>query len=129
MTRKILIVDDNPDDIEITKVALEEKAWDVEVETYTRAEVALDRLQETADLPSWILLDINLPDMSGLNCVRQIRANERLISVPIIITTNSSYSTDKKKACDAGADLFLFKDLDFDKYAESLDTALKRFMV
>jgi len=127
--RKILIVDDNLDDIEITKVALEEKGWTVEVETCRYAEKAIGCLRETADLPSWVLLDINLPGMGGLDCLRQIRADGRLKSIPVIMVTSSSYETDKKRAHDAGADLLLYKDLDFDRYAENLDTALKRMMV
>ena len=83
--RKILIVDDNPDDIEITRVVLEEKGWDLQVEAYRQAEQGLARLRESEDLPSLVLLDINIPGMGGIECLRQIRADQRLKSIPVVM--------------------------------------------
>ena len=127
--RKILIVDDNPDDIELTKIALEENGWDIQVEACPSAEKALACLRETGDLPCSILLDLNIPGMGGIECLRRIRADESLKSIPVIMVTASSFDQDEKKAYDAGANLFLYKELDIDRYGENLDAALKRLMV
>jgi len=127
--RRILIVDDNPDAIEITRIVLEEKGWDVQIEAYWNVEKALARLREVEDLPSLILLDLNIPGMGGISCLRQIRADQSLQSIPVIMVTASSYDLDEKKAYDAGADLFLYKDFNIDRYAENLDAALKRMMI
>jgi CheY-like chemotaxis protein len=129
MMRRILIVDDNPDAIEITRIVLEEKGWDVQIEAYWNVEKALARLREVEDLPSLILLDLNIPGMGGISCLRQIRADQSLQSIPVIMVTASSYDLDEKKAYDSGADLFLYKDFNIDRYAENLDAALKRMMV
>jgi CheY-like chemotaxis protein len=129
MIRKILIVDDNPDDIEITRVALEEMGWDVQVDAYRNAEKALDGLREGKDLPSLVLLDLNIPGMGGIACLQQIRADQSLKSIPVIMVTASPFDQDEKKAYDAGADVFLYKDLDIDRYSQNLDAALKRMMV
>jgi CheY-like chemotaxis protein len=127
--RKILVVDDNPDDIEITRVVLEERGWDVQVEACGNADKALGRLRKEEDPPSLILLDVNLPGMGGFECLREIRADQSLRSIPVIMVTASSFEMDEKKAYDAGADFFLYKHLDFDRYGENLDAALKRLMV
>jgi CheY-like chemotaxis protein len=127
--RKILIVDDNRDDIELTRIVLEEKGWDVQVETYRIAEQALASLRVAEDLPFLILLDINIPDMGGIVCLRQIRADKRLKPIPVVMVTASSFEADEKRAYDAGADFFLYKDLDIDRYGENLDSILKRMMV
>lgn len=127
--RKMMIVDDNPDDTEITRFVLEEKRWDVRVEAYRKAEHALDRLREGGDLPSLILLDINIPGMGGIECLREIRADRSLKSIPVIMITTSSFEADEKRAYEAGADYFLFKELDIDRYGENLDAALKRTML
>ena len=91
MMRKILIVDDNPDDIEITRIVLEEKGWDVQVEAYRNAEKALACLREAEDLPSLVLLDLNIPGMGGIVCLQQIRADRRLKSIPVVMVTASSF--------------------------------------
>ena len=127
--RKILIVDDNPDDIEITRVALEESGWELQVEACQSAEKALARLREPGDLPCSILLDLNIPGMGGIECLRRIRADESLKSIPVIMVTASSFDQDEKKAYEAGANLFLYKELDIDRFGENLDAALKRLMV
>ncbi len=127
--RKILVVDDNPDDIEITRVVLEERGWDVQVEACGNADKALGLLRKEEDLPSLILLDLNIPGMGGIACLQEIRADQSLHSIPVIMVTSSSFETDEKKAYDAGADFFLYKHLDIDRYGEYLDTALKRLMV
>ena len=127
--RKILIVDDNPDDIEITRVVLEERGWDVQVEAYRHAEEALACLREAEDLPSLVLLDINIPGMGGMACLQQIRADRRLKSIPVVMVTASSFEADEKKAYEAGANFFLYKELDIDRYGENVDAALKRMMV
>ncbi|MCK9392930.1 MAG: response regulator [Syntrophales bacterium] len=127
--RKILIVDDNPDDIEITKIALEESGWDLHVEACPSAEQALACLREPGDLPCSIFLDLNIPGMGGIECLRRIRADESLKSIPVIMVTASSFDQDREKAYDAGANFFLYKELDIDRFAENLDAALKRTMV
>jgi CheY-like chemotaxis protein len=127
--RKIMIVDDNPDDIEITRVVLEERGWDVQVEAYRNAEKALACLWEAEDLPSLLLLDMNIPGMGGIACLQRIRSDRRLKCIPVIMVTASSFEADEKKAYEAGADFFLFKEFDIDRYGENLDAALKRMMV
>ena len=127
--RKILIVDDNPDDIEITRAVLEERGWDVHVEACRNAEKALAGLRDAEDLPSLVLLDLNIPGMGGIVCLQQIRADRRLKAIPVIMATASSFEADEKKAYEAGADFFLYKELDIDRYGDNLDAALKRMMV
>ena len=126
--QKILIVDDNSDDIEIARVALAEKGWDLEVEACRQAEKALEFLRKAEELPSLLLLDINIPGMGGIACLREIRADERLRPIPVIMVTASSFEADEKRAYEAGADFFLFKEFDMDRFGEKLDAALKRLM-
>lgn len=125
---RILIVDDNPCDVEITGAAMAEKGWDVQVEAHANAESALESLKRGRDLPSLVLLDLNIPIMGGITCLRQIRADRNLQSLPVIMVTMSSFDLDEKKAYEAGANLFLYKDIDIDRFSDSLDAALKRLL-
>ncbi len=70
----------------------------------------------------------NIPVMGGIACLRQIRADRNLQSLPVIMVTMSSFDQDEKKAYEAGANLFLYKDIDLDRFSENLDAALKRLL-
>ena len=126
---RILIVDDNPDDIEITRAVLEAKGWDVHVDACRNAQEALNDLREGKHLPSLVLLDLNIPGMGGIECLRQIRSDQSVQSIPVIMVTASSFDVDEKRAFEAGADFFLFKELDIDRFADNLDAVLKRVII
>ncbi len=128
MAHKILLVDDNPDDIEITRVALAELGREEELEAVRRGEEALARLRTAPDLPSLILLDLRTPGMSGIDTLRQIRADERLKNLPVVIVTASSSARDEQEAYAAGADGFLVKAFDMDQFGCDLDALLRCFL-
>jgi CheY-like chemotaxis protein len=124
---RILIIDDNPNDVEITQIALAEKGWQLNVETAKRGDLALEWLRSSGELPFLIILDLKIPGMSGIECLKAIRADEKLQEIPVAIVTSSSDPADKKSACDAGADDFLYKAFDIDQYSEDLDNLINRF--
>ena len=128
MPQKILIVDDNLDDIEIAKIVLAERDYEVEVEAARQCEVALDLLRQGNDLPSLILLDLKLYGMGGIEALRQIRADRRFDHIPVIIVTSSYLEANRKKALAAGADYFLCKAFDIDRFSEDLHALLQRFL-
>lgn len=126
--RSILIVDDNPDDIEITKIVLTEIGRKEKLEAVRSGEAALNRLRSEDDLPALILLDLKTPGMGGIDTLRQIRMDERWKHIPVIIVTASSYGSDEKDAYDAGADGFLPKAFDMDEFGRNLDALLARVL-
>jgi CheY-like chemotaxis protein len=128
MTDAIMIVDDNRDDIEITRAALEEIGRKEKVEAALDGEQALRYLRECKDLPGLILLDLKMPGMSGFDCLREIRADERLRPIPVIVVTSSLLESDRQEAYEAGADSFLHKTIDIDHFGTSLNTELQRFL-
>jgi len=124
---KILIIDDNPNDVEITRVALAEKGWDLEIASATRCDIALEGLRKEEHLPFLIILDLKIPGMSGLDCLKEIRANRKLQRIPVAVVTSSNYPGDKKSALDAGASDYLYKAFDIDEYGNDLDSLINRF--
>ena len=123
----ILIVDDNPDDIEITRIILSRMGRALKVEEATSGEAALKRLRDGNELPALILLDIKMPGMSGLDTLRRIRADGRLKAIPVIIVTSSALESDEKEAYAAGADNFLHKSIDLDCFSREVESLLKRY--
>ncbi len=128
MTHTILIVDDNPDDIEITKIALEEIGRIEKVVTAPHGGVALARLRNGNDLPSLILLDLKMPGLSGIETLRQIRGDSRLKHIPVIIVTSSSLESDMTDAYDAGATSYLYKAFDIGQFSRELKLLLERYL-
>ncbi|MDA8124623.1 MAG: response regulator [Deltaproteobacteria bacterium] len=124
----ILIIDDNRDDIEITRIVLEEIGRKEKVEAATDGYQAMKRLRENEHLPSLILLDLKMPGMSGFDCLREIREDQRLKPIPVIVVTSSSLESDRQESIDAGADSFLYKTIDIDRFGRSLDAELQRFL-
>ncbi len=128
MANTILIVDDNPDDIEIAKTALAETGRDITLKTASHGKKALEYLREGHGLPSLILLDLKMPVMNGIDTLRQIRADELLKNIPVIVATSSSFEADEKDAYEAGADGFLHKDFSIDRFSSDLESWLRRFL-
>ncbi len=129
MTKSVLIIDDDADDIEITRRVLLKSGRDVVVESVPSGERALERLHEDGDLPSLIFIDLKMCGMSGIDTVRRIRADGRLKHIPLVIVTNSTLEADLRNACDAGADSVIHKAFDMDQFSkdirEHLDSWLK----
>jgi CheY-like chemotaxis protein len=91
-------------------------------------EAALELLRNEADLPSLILLDLKMSVMSGIDLPRQIRADGRLKNITVIIVTNSLLEADKKEAYATGADDFLDKALDTDRFGRDIQSVLARWL-
>ncbi len=132
MASKILIIDDNPDDIEITKIVLAELGRKEEVIAMLHGRGALEYLRKGNGhgngLPSLILLDLKMPGLSGIDTLRQIRADEQLKHIPVVIVTSSSLTTDEKEAYAAGADNFLNKAFNIDLFSSNLNVILRRYL-
>jgi CheY-like chemotaxis protein len=123
-----LIIDDNPDDVEITKRTLARIDREVKVETALGGEAALELLRGPKALPSLILLDLKMSGMNGLGTLRNIRGDERTKHVPVIIVTSSALEADEKDSYEAGADGFLHKAFERDRFVSDMKSVLKRWM-
>ncbi|HUG40795.1 MAG TPA: diguanylate cyclase [Longimicrobiales bacterium] len=108
-TALILVVDDNPDNLEIISTRLRFRGYDVA--TAERGDAAIAQVHETT--PDLILLDVMMPDMDGYEVARRIRAQEELPYIPIIVVTARDSTEDKVTGLDAGADDYLTKPINF----------------
>lgn len=128
MIYTILLIDDSPDDIEITRRVLLKSGHPVKIVTALRGETALEYLRAGNGLPSLILLDLKMPCMGGIDVLRQIRSDNRLRNIPVAVVTSSSLESDEKNSYEAGADVFLQKDFDIDYFGKNLKAVLDRFL-
>jgi CheY-like chemotaxis protein len=104
----ILVIDDNPDNLELTRILLDCEGW--EVRTAEDAQQALNILQTYQ--PGLILMDVQLPGTDGLELTRQVRRDPRFRKVKIVALTAYAMKGDEDNARAAGCDGYISKPID-----------------
>ena len=128
LAKLILVVEDNPDHLELTVLTLEELGADAEIAVASDGAAALDFLfgqgqhagRDTRIQPSFILLDMKLPKLSGLDVLRSVRSNPMTALIPVIMLTSSSEHSDMVACYQGGANSFVRKPVDFADFTEKL---------
>jgi len=121
MKKKILCVEDNAVNMLLISRIIEAEGYEL-----IKAEdgnVALDILKST--VPDLILLDINLPGISGLELARMFKADDKIAHVPLIATTAQVLSGDRERCLEAGCDDYIPKPLDIRKLRELMRSYIK----
>src|SRR5664279_2141185 len=124
----ILIVDDSPIDIELATVALEMTGREISVRPALNGESALAMLRNENGLPALILLDLKMPGMSGIEVLSEIRADDRLKELPVVVVTSSSLESDRTEAIAAGASGYIQKPLALDQFSKDLESIVHRWL-
>jgi two-component system, response regulator len=125
----ILLVDDDPDDIELMLRAFRANPLANQVVVTHDGIEALDYLRGTgayagrnpAHLPQVVLLDLDLPVIDGLEVLRRIRADERTRRLPVVILTSSDEDSDKLAGYGLGANSYVRKPVDFRQFSEAVN--------
>ena len=118
----VFIADDDPEDIDFFKLALQEIAKDVKLTVAKNGLELLDFLKVV--IPDIIFLDINMPAMNGLDCLAQIRKQQSLDMVPVIIYSTAASKADIYKSYILGANRFIKKPVYFDAIKKQLAQTL-----
>ncbi len=124
--RSILLVEDNADDAELTMHAFAKHQLASRVVHVSDGAEALEYMFGTgahagrdAGNPTFVLLDLKLPKIPGLEVLRQLRAEPRTRRVPIVILTSSDEDRDMIESYDLGANSFVRKPVDFSEFIEA----------
>jgi two-component system response regulator len=119
----ILLVEDNPDDIALTARALKQNNISNDLCVAADGEEALRYLlpeDESGAPPVLILLDLNLPKLSGLDVLRRIRADDRTRYVPVVVLTTSSEERDIVESYQLGANSYVRKPVVFESFLDAI---------
>jgi CheY-like chemotaxis protein len=124
---EILLVEDNPNDVELTLHAFDKHKLANAVQVARDGQEALDYLSGIDgnggnQRPNVVLLDLKLPKVDGLEVLRAIRASEQLRTLPVVMLTSSREERDIVESYDLGVNSYLVKPIDFDKFAETVQT-------
>jgi two-component system response regulator len=126
--KMILLVEDNPDDVELTLRAFKKNNILNEVVVIHDGGEALDFLfgtgthagRDTSIMPTVILLDLKLPKMDGFEVLRRIRADERTRLLPVVILTSSREQQDRVNSYKLGVNSYIRKPVDFNRFTEAV---------
>jgi two-component system response regulator len=127
MTKTILLVEDNPDDEELTRIAFKKSHIANDLVVARDGVEALDYLfgtgayagRDLGIMPSVILLDLKLPKVDGLEVLRALRANERTRRIPVVVLTSSKEQEDVVESYNLGANSYVRKPVDFTQFMEA----------
>lgn len=124
----ILLVEDNPQDAELTVRALKKHKLANRLVVVKDGAEALDFIfcrgryaeRDIASPPKVVLLDLKLPKLNGLEVLREIRADQRARSIPVVMVTSSREDPDIKTAYNLGANSYVVKPVEFDAFVEAM---------
>jgi CheY-like chemotaxis protein len=129
---QILLVEDNPHDIEITVRALKKGQIRNELLVARDGEQALEMLaaaREAGTLPGLILLDLNLPKVGGIEVLEAIKRDADMRRIPVIVLTTSSREEDVVRTYDLGVNTFITKPVGFDDFMRVVSTIQEYWII
>ncbi len=118
--RKLLLVEDNPDDERLTIRALRRGNVANEIIVARNGEEALRLVFSINPLPCVVLLDLKLPKIDGLEVLRRIRTHETTCLLPVVVLTSSSEDRDIIESYSLGANSYVRKPVDVDQFTEAI---------
>jgi len=124
---RILMVEDDPKDVELTLTALEDYNLTNEVVVTRDGEEALDYLycrgsfkMRTSENPAVLLLDLKLPKIDGLEVLQQIKTDEKLKMIPVVVLTSSREERDMVASYKLGVNAYVVKPVDFHEFVNAI---------
>jgi CheY-like chemotaxis protein len=125
--RRILLAEDDPNDVELTMMALQERRLANDVDVVGNGAQALDYLYRRGEfanrlsgLPAVALLDIKMPKVDGLEVLRQIRADPGMRTLPVVILTSSREEGDLLRSYELGVNAYVVKPVDFEQFVHAV---------
>lgn len=127
MLKPILLVEDNPKDLELTLLALEQSNLANDVVTVRDGAEALDYLfrrgahhERSEGNPAVVLLDLKLPKIDGIQVLEQVKAEDSLRSIPVVMLTTSREEKDLVRSYDLGVNAYVVKPVAFKEFLEAV---------
>lgn len=127
MLKPILLVEDNPHDLELTLIALSKSQLANQVVICRDGAEALDYLLQRGDYasrtvgnPAVVLLDLKLPKVDGLEVLKTVRATQALRSMPVVMLTSSKEEQDLVRSYELGVNAYVVKPVDFTEFVRAI---------
>jgi two-component system response regulator len=112
----ILLVEDNPDDAELTQRALKKADVEARLEIARDGAEAIEFLLSSRPKPKVIFLDLKLPKVDGIEVLRRVREDDRTRTIPVIVLTSSQEERDITECYKLGVNSYVVKPVEFDRF-------------
>jgi CheY-like chemotaxis protein len=120
----ILLVEDDPDDVELMEEALKTAAVTYNMKVINQGDKVIPYLEVCNNFPSVIILDLNIPKLHGREVLNLVKTSTRFKTIPVAILTTASSQKEKDQCLHAGANKFLTKPSTVDGFNETIDAIL-----
>lgn len=122
---RVILVDDDEDDRNLFKKAIDELKINTDLIMFEEGYQLLHHLENGHKLPSIIFLDLNMPVINGMDCLKEIRANEKFSEISIAIYSTSSSERDIDQTFINGANVYINKPYNYTKLKNAIEKVLK----
>lgn len=119
-SRRVLLVEDSPNDAKLTLAAFEESGIESEIVWVKDGQEALDYLLASEGPPAVVLLDIKLPKIDGHEVLERMKRDPVLCTIPVVMLTSSSHDADLTRSYAAGVNAYVVKPVGFPEYVAAL---------
>lgn len=126
---RILLVEDSGEDVLFFKKAIAKAGWSCALDVARDGQEAIDRLSAPQPPPSHVLLDLKMPNVSGLEVLAWIRSQPAFVKLPVIVLTSSQLPSDVGRANVLGIDDFLVKPVTFKELLEIVHGIARRWKI
>jgi CheY-like chemotaxis protein len=126
---KVLLIEDNLIEIMKMKRTLSLLKLDHTMQEAKNGEIALEFLQDKSNFPDLILLDLNMPKMSGIEFLSILKKDENIQHIPTVILTTSDNQKDLEECYKLGVSGYILKPLKYDDYVKKIETVLSYWSV
>jgi len=120
----LLLIEDDPDDIELMNEALKEASIIYSIQTISQGDKVIPYLELCKKFPDVIILDLNLPKLHGRDVLRLLKSSERFKEIPVAILTTASSQSEREYCLKEGADKFLTKPSTVEGFNQTINTII-----
>jgi len=117
---EVLLVEDNPSDVELTLRALQKRNLANRVVVARDGVEALQLLERAEAPPKLVLLDLKLPKLNGLEVLRRMKSDDRTRRIPVVVLTSSHEEPDVEESYRLGVNSYIVKPVDFESFASAV---------
>jgi len=124
--KKILMAEDDDEDVDLFKDVLTDLAVDVNLEVAVNGIELMKMLEDAVVLPELIFLDLNMPFKNGMLCLEEIKTNHRWKNINVVMLSTSSQEDQIKAAYEKGADFYMIKATSYTDFKNSVADCLQK---
>lgn len=127
--KKIILAEDNPADVELTKIAIEETGLPIDLVHVFDGQELVNLIDQTElEEIALILLDLNMPKMGGIDVLKHLSQHEEQKKIPVIVFSSSTHESDVLTCYDYGANAYVCKPIDLNSYTKTM-SAITSFWI